>query len=53
MFKTDNDGGCGYLTVEVMLPNGHFIGSDNSGCLEVIMIIVVVMMIMIKNGIDS
>lgn len=52
MMKTNCDGGCCYLAVEVMLPNGHFNGGDNGGYIEVIITIVMVMMITILNDID-
>lgn len=53
MIKTNCDGGCCYLPVEIMLPNGHFNGGHNSGCIEVKITIVMVMMIMILNDIDN
>lgn len=51
--KTNCVGGGCYLAVEVMLPNGHFNGGDNGGCIEVIITIVMVMMITILNDIDN
>lgn len=51
--KTNCDGDFCYLAVEVMLPNGHFNGGHNGGCIEVIITIVMMMMIMILNDMDN